>query len=91
MPNPESKPSKNAKVLGIPARVLAILAIVAGTMSCFQRAMRGQTVGADELIVFGGPAIVLALIALAGERSRLTYAALVIGLLGMVAVMVGNY
>lgn len=90
MPGPDPQASKAGKVFGIPAKVFAILAIMAGTMSCFQRAIRGSGASLEDIMIYAAPAVVGAVIALAAERSPLTYVGVGFGLLGIIALMLGG-
>jgi hypothetical protein len=89
MANTSPRPTKTGKVFGIPAKVIAVLAIAAGAMSCVERAIKGHSASQEDIMVFAAPAVVGALIAIAAERSVLTYVALGFGLLGIVAVVLG--
>jgi hypothetical protein len=89
MPDPDSQPTKTAKVFGIPAKVFAVLAIVGGTISCAQRAVRGHSASYEDIMVFAVPAVVAALIAIAAERSALTFVAVGFALLGVIGVFLG--
>ena len=89
MPDAAPQPRKGAKVFGIPASVFAVLAMLAGTMSCVQGAIRGHAAGYEDMMVYAAPAILGSLLAIALERSPLTYVALGFGLLGFIGLMLG--
>jgi len=89
MPDADPPPRKTPTVFGIPPKVFAIVAILAGTMSCVQGAVRGRSAGYEDMMVYAGPAVVGAVLAIALERSRLTYVAAGFGLLGIIGLMLG--
>jgi hypothetical protein len=89
MADANPSPRKVPTVFGIPPKVFAVVAILAGTMSCVQGAIRGRSAGYEAMMIYAGPAIVGAVLAIALERSRITYVAAGFGLLGLIGLMLG--
>jgi hypothetical protein len=69
--------------------VIAVLAIMAGAMSCVQGAVRGRRAGYEVMMAFAAPAVVGAVIAIALQRSRVTYLAVVFAILGIIGWILG--
>ena len=76
----KQKPSKAVLIISILSSVAMILAVL-------ERGMRGMRAGYEQLAPYVIAGIVLALVAIAMKRSKSSYTAVVINVLGILALM----
>ncbi len=69
--------------------IFAYLAISTGVMAFLQAGIRGHAAGWEELMLYTGPAVVCALVAIAIRRNTIGYVALCFGALGVVGLVLG--
>jgi hypothetical protein len=84
MTDPTVKPPRSVAQM-----LFAYLAIGAGVMAFLQAGLRGRSAGWEELMLYAGPAVFCALVAIAIRRNALGYTALVFGALGIVGLVLG--
>jgi len=69
--------------------IFAYLAISTGVMAFLQAGIRGHAAGWEELMLYAGPAVVCALVAIAIRRNTIGYVALFFGALGVAGLVLG--
>jgi hypothetical protein len=72
------------------AAILSIIAIAAGLMAFAVGGIQGRRAGYEMMMMYSAPAVVAALVGIAIQRKKITYAGLVGGVLGVVGFILGS-
>lgn len=73
----------------IVAKLFAMVAIAMGMLAFMQAGMKGHRVGWEEMLLYTGPSVICAIVAISIQRSKDSYLALVFAALSIVGLVQG--
>lgn len=81
--------TETKKTGSVVAKLFAMVAIAMGMLAFMQAGMKGHRVGWEEMMLYTGPSVICAIIAISLRRDRDSYIALVFAALSIVGLVQG--